>query len=204
MTENKSIKVCSKCKETKSISLFHPRKNSKCGVHSACIKCTKVRQQYARTYKNYKITSKQFSSFHSKFIKTSNCWEWQKQRLPKGYGIFSINCFQILAHRFSFFYHYGFLDKDLDVLHTCDNPSCVNPEHLFLGTNQDNVDDKVAKNRQRKGEGIPSAKLGTSDILQIRELFRNGANHGELAKMFNVTKGNVGMIVRKQTWKHLP
>lgn len=83
-----------------------------------------------------------------KFVtKTSTCWLWTSAVNRKGYGKFSVNKKQWSAHRLAFFLSTGSLPKELMVLHRCDVPACVNPEHLWLGTNQDNVDDKMRKGR---------------------------------------------------------
>jgi len=80
------------------------------------------------------------------------CWEWQGCRQPSGYGIVSFDTKQTLAHRVSYLLHYGVEPGDHFVCHTCDNPPCVNPAHLFIGTHTDNVRDMVAKDRHIYGE----------------------------------------------------
>lgn len=78
----------------------------------------------------------------------SGCWEWQGHRLPKGYGHFrGLTAKNVKAHRFAYELLVGPIPDGLRVLHRCDNPPCVNPVHLFLGTDKDNSDDKIAKGR---------------------------------------------------------
>lgn len=93
---------------------------------------------------NRSITEKRF---FNNILKTENgCWEWQASKTRFGYGKFkSFN--QQLAHRVSYILHYGTLDKDICVLHKCDNPPCVNPEHLFTGSIEDNNKDRASKGR---------------------------------------------------------
>lgn len=92
--------------------------------------------------------------FERSYLKMdNNCWEWQGKLDRYGYGSLKINGKTIKAHRYSYEKYYGSFNKELHVLHTCDNPKCVNPHHLFLGTNQDNVKDRVDKNR-----GNPTTK----------------------------------------------
>lgn len=81
----------------------------------------------------------------------TGCWLWTKSVDNGGYGGISINGKDFLAHRFSWFLHNGAIPKKLWVLHTCDMPSCVNPDHLYLGTHQDNMDDMVKRGRSTKG-----------------------------------------------------
>jgi len=88
--------------------------------------------------------------FWAKVNKNGECWIWTGAKLPKGYGHFYSGEKTVLASRWSYEYAYGLIPEGLMVLHRCDNPPCVNPEHLFLGTMQDNIDDMIAKGRQRK------------------------------------------------------
>ena len=93
--------------------------------------------------------------FWDKVKKVENgCWEWQNEKVG-GYGRIRIDGVKQLAHRVSWIMHFGGIPKNMHVLHTCDNPSCVNPEHLFIGTHQDNM-----KDRDKKGRGVlPYMKL---------------------------------------------
>lgn len=84
-------------------------------------------------------------------VTDNNCWEWQGTRLATGYGLFRV-LGQRLAHRVSFVLKYGTLGEGLFVCHKCDNKTCVNPDHLFLGTHQDNMDDMVVKGRSTKNK----------------------------------------------------
>ena len=105
--------------------------------------------------------------------KTSSCWIWTGDKWPKGYGrIRKSKSKQFVAtHRLSYEIHKGPIPDGLQVLHRCDNPSCVNPDHLFVGTNDDNVADKVSKGRQSQGEKQPMAKLTTSQVEEIKRLY---------------------------------
>jgi len=86
------------------------------------------------------------------------------------------------------------------VLHRCDIPSCVNPDHLFVGTQQDNVDDMVAKGRNTKGETVGNSRLTEKDVLAIRASSASGA---ELAKTMGFSEGTVSMVRNKKIWKHI-
>ena len=133
-----------------------------------------------------------------------DCWEWLACKNPKGYGQFQYEKSIQQAHRVSYMINIGKIPDGLFVLHNCDNPSCVNPNHLFLGTNQDNVQDKVNKNRVHhpKGELNGRSKLTKKDIRTIRKLYASGNYFQyQLGEMFGVTQPTIGSIVNNQTWK---
>lgn len=140
--------------------------------------------------------------FFSRVEKTDTCWLWTAFKDWKGYGLFSCAKKIIKAHRYSYKLHKGEIPEGLWVLHKCDNPPCVNPEHLFAGTVQDNVADMVAKGRNSKGETHGTAKLLTSDVLEIRRLYATGEHtQKELGQMFGVSAKAVGGITTRRTWK---
>jgi len=134
------------------------------------------------------------------------CWEWLSVKLPSGYGKFQLNYKNPLAHRVSWAIHKGSIPSGMCVCHKCDNPSCVNPNHLFLGTRLDNVRDMDKKRRgnRAKGSNHYKSKLVESDAIKIRELYKTG-NYSriELGKMFGVSDKNIHPIVNRETWKHV-
>jgi len=124
--------------------------------------------------------------------------------MKHGYGVVKVEGKAQLAHRVSYLYFRGPLDLPF-VCHKCDNPSCVNPDHLFLGTNQDNIDDKVAKNRQSKigqAKGVlhSLAKLTEEDVLYIRQ---STESQKTLATKYNTTQSNISLIKNKHSWSHI-
>lgn len=148
-----------------------------------------------------------FDRFWEKVNKKSNneCWEWIAHT-QLGYGRFRQNNTMVQAHRFSWKFYYGPIPGELHVLHKCNNRKCVNPKHLFLGTDKDNALDKVSKNRQQKLVGVTNgrAKLTEKDILNIRKLYTQGIkNQQELENMYNVINAHISRIIRRVVWKHL-
>lgn len=134
--------------------------------------------------------------------KANQCWNWTGSCNKKGYGKIKINGRSIIAHRFSWEVHFGNIPDGLFVCHECDNPKCVNPNHLFLGDHQTNMDDMVAKNRQARGESVGSHKLTTNQVKEIKQL-RNKLTQVEIGKLFNVGHSIVSAIHNNKTWKHI-
>lgn len=136
------------------------------------------------------------------------CWIWLGWRDKDGYGNLSLpgrRGGSIRAHRFSWMIHYGPIPEGLCVCHKCDNPWCVNPKHLFLGTHYDNWHDMKDKRRwkpggQLSGEKHTQAKLCDTDIREIRDSNLSGP---ELARKFSVQKQTIYSIRNRQTWKHI-
>jgi len=139
------------------------------------------------------------------------CWIWQgyKCEPKKMYGLTSSKLDgkkrKILAHRLSYRLWKGEIHNNLQVLHYCDVPLCVNPDHLHLGTAQDNINEMRERKREKKGLGEKNrhAKLKNEDVLKIRELSSNGKSNSELCKIFGLRSSTMSYIVRKITWKHI-
>jgi hypothetical protein len=143
--------------------------------------------------------------FWGKVKKTDTCWLWTGG-FRNSYGRIKVSSKDVQAHRFSYKLHYGELPKDMLVCHTCDNRACVNPNHLFLGTPKDNIEDCISKGRYRfkkPGESHPRSKLKNIDIAEIRSKYP-GVTKVQLAKSFNVTWMCIHKIIKRQTWSHLP
>lgn len=134
------------------------------------------------------------------------CWEWSSAKDLDGYGLFQISGKTKRAHRLSYFLHYKVDPIKKLICHTCDNPSCVNPFHLFAGSPKDNTKDCILKNRRntQKGEDSGGAKLSESQVREIFYLYQNKkANQEELSKMFGVSAKNISKIITGSRWKHL-
>lgn len=142
--------------------------------------------------------------FWKKVDKTTSCWNWVGFINKKGYGSIWYNGENMRVHRFSYFIHFGEIPKDLNVCHSCDNPKCVNPKHLFIGTTQDNVDDKIKKGRGANGiKSVGNAKLSVQDVINIREMCKTSAQY-KVAQNFNITGSTISEIVNRKTWGYIP
>jgi hypothetical protein len=142
----------------------------------------------------------------------SGCFEWSGAKQANGYGRFRAFGKSMYAHRFSALLKFGIVRSDLDVCHSCDNRNCVNPEHLFIGTRKENMEDCVSKGRQAKGdklsgfrcgESSPFAKLNAAQALMVRSMKSAGIKTRAIAAEFNITTDNVRRIVRRDTWKEI-
>ncbi len=143
------------------------------------------------------------SNFWEQVDKQGACWRWLGTITAKGYGSFYAREGKYRfyrAHRYSWFLEHGEIDSGLWVLHKCDNPWCVNPEHLWLGTNEDNMKDKIDKGRHRPGERHGMAKLTEKDVLYIRAC---GKPALELAAEFDVHGTTIYNILNGKKWRHL-
>ena len=129
-------------------------------------------------------------------IADSGCWEWQRSRHKQGYGHFPYKRKVMLAHRVSWILYHGILDPNILVLHKCDNPSCVNPDHLFLGTDRDNVLDSISKNRFYRGMKKKPYSIKQSQIDEIRQLSSKGWSQKKIGQHLGISREYVGAIVR--------
>ncbi len=135
-----------------------------------------------------------------------SCWGWEGCLNKKGYGTWDMAKRKQTAHRWAYIFACGPIPDGMGVLHHCDNPGCVNPKHLFLGTNADNVADKVAKGRQWHpiGELHHKAKLNRDQVLMIREMLESGMPGHMLAVQFGVSRTTIyGIRARKDRWLHV-
>lgn len=133
------------------------------------------------------------------FIKESDgCWIWLKYRDKRGYGHLRRFGKNWLAHRYMYLCTNGDFDRSLNILHKCDNPSCINPDHLFIGTQRDNILDCIEKKRYNrpKGEYNPNCKYSDIIVEEIRELYSTGLfTQKQLSKLFGISKSMVGYYV---------
>lgn len=137
------------------------------------------------------------------------CWEWTAAKQKNGYGIFFLDKKRrgALTHRVSALW--AGIISDIDdgdcVCHSCDNPACVNPDHLWRGTHQENIEDMRKKGRSysAKGELSPRAKLTEEEVRYIKNLLKAGANQTHIAKQFGVHAGTISKINIGTRWSHV-
>jgi hypothetical protein len=136
--------------------------------------------------------------------KTDSCWLWKGGLNYDGYGVYKKNGVTNRAHRYVWELINNQKIGDKIAMHICDTPSCVNPSHLVLGTQADNILDKTTKNRQAKGEKCPQSVLTTEQIKEIRSKYKYRVyTYLMLAKEYGVHKDTIQKAVRKINWGHI-
>jgi len=130
----------------------------------------------------------------------TGCLEWSGCTTKKGYGMVSNGNRPVLVHRYFYEKWVGRIPKGLNVCHRCDNPSCVEPAHLFIGTNADNTADMVEKCRQARGERHGMAKLTLTEVAAVRSARAAGVTVREVAKQFEISIGTVSLIANGKIW----
>jgi hypothetical protein len=131
------------------------------------------------------------------------CWIWIGDRYLSGYGRIGYNNRPGYAHRLSWIIH-NETCKDLDVLHKCDNPPCVNPEHLFLGTQKDNAQDMVIKKRSLIGERNPRAVVSEKIVVELKRMWQTGRySLKELMELSGLSGSGLRGILSGKRWKHV-
>lgn len=153
--------------------------------------------------------------FHRCYVvdKKTGCWNWQRQTDRRGYGRFKQDGKDGLAHRASYHFAFGRTPDDLMVCHRCDNPGCVNPAHLFLGTALENTRDMISKGRarylghawngRRRGEKNPCAKLTDAQVIEIRRRLDLGETQRSVADVFGISRALVSFIKTRRLWSHV-
>lgn len=184
------------------------------GVNCSITGCTNqvrslgmCRSHYEKNHKyGDPLTQKRGLSVKQRLLekveKTDACWLWTGAKNKDGYGQLFVDGIAKSTHRISWEVHHGAIPDGLHVLHKCDNPPCVNPDHLFLGTNQDNVVDRESKGRnfvsRNVGISNPSAKITQANADEIRD---SNLTQKELAAKFGVSISLVSAIKKNKVWR---
>ena len=142
--------------------------------------------------------------FHASYLPVpeSGCWLWEKSLVSHRYGCFWNGEKNVRAHRFSFEERNGKIPGKMNVCHKCDTPSCVNPDHLFLGTQSDNLADAVAKGRKKAREesGLYRGVMTEELARKARSLRANGVSNREIARRLNISEGYCSEVARGLRW----
>ena len=159
-----------------------------------------------KTDKRYKKVSLQ-DRFWKKVAKAAQdeCWEWlASKRKGFGYGQFSVNGYPEFSHRVSWELSFGPIPPGVQVCHDCDNPGCVNPNHLFLCTQKENSEDMVNKGRDAfVGERNPAAKLTNALVLQARQLHESGVIAAEISRQLGIHRATLADALKRKSWRHI-
>lgn len=148
---------------------------------------------------------------HAEINPEAGCWEWAGGRNQSGYGRLCVGSRRdgtrqtMQAHRYSYSIFVGPIPPGLWVLHKCDNPPCINPDHLFLGDRMDNTRDRDAKGRQPILRGVANgnAKLNDDAVAAMRSLRREGASFATIARRFGVAKKTCMEAIKGHRWRHV-
>jgi len=217
----KKEKWCTTCKSWNKYSFFAKGLGSY-GLASQCKKC---QSEYGKRHhipipkhlrKKPGVPRKnQVDKFWENVTKTNGCWLWEGHTSHNGYGRLHIYINDkrkiVPAHRLSWEIHNGPVPKGILVLHKCDNPPCVNPDHLFLGTNKDNTQDSLMKGRAcltnckpQKGEKNGSAILNENMVESVRYQRKNyNYTFKELAGLFNISPSQIANIIHGRSWRNI-
>lgn len=154
-------------------------------------------------YSWIKTTTEQ--RFWSHVNKTETCWIWTLSKDSDGYGHVGVNGKLRGAHKVSWEFAFGPIPDGLDVLHKCNNRPCVRPDHLFLGTHQDNMEDMIRKGRQiiLRGEDNGHSKLREYQVTEIRSSLAKGTSCHELAALYGVNRRTISAINCGHIWRHV-
>lgn len=143
--------------------------------------------------------------FERSVIKRDGCWDWNKKEHHSGYCYMNYDGKNIGIHRISWMLYNGMIPNDMSVLHKCDNRKCSNPQHLFLGTNKDNIIDMDKKGRRNpvKGEAHVNSKLTIEKVKKIKELLNLGVPISRISKDYSMSATAISAIKAGRTWKYV-
>lgn len=159
------------------------------------------------------LTQQDIDRFWSKIDKTpgqgpkGDCWEWTTYRVGDGYGSFWVDKQNVRSSRVAYFLHFKTWPGESLVCHSCDNPPCCNPAHLFLGTHKDNARDCHNKGRHpiMRGSGHASSRLNEESVSAMRHSYATeDISYSDIAKQYGVAVETIAQAVSGKTWKHVP
>lgn len=138
-------------------------------------------------------------NFEKKVIKQDGCWGWNGMTSPNGYGRMNKNNKKIGAHQVSWIIHHGNIPKGMNVLHRCNNAICTNYQHLYIGTQKQNIADAVRAGRARGFRTV----LNEAEVIEIKKLIKEGYSIKQLAAKYKVNGTMISNIRRNKTWRHI-
>lgn len=140
------------------------------------------------------------AEFNRRVQWSDGCWEWSGNKDKDGYGLLTYARRHYRANKLALQFDGRPVPVGMYACHTCDNPGCVRPDHLYPGTPQQNADDAHSRGRNQRGERHYSAKLSEADVKAIRDSFETDEN---IAKFYGVSRSNISMIRSRRTWRHV-
>lgn len=153
------------------------------------------------------VDTKLKERFFNFIERDGDCWIWIGHVTQNGYGQIKYKSKALAAHRLSYEIHKGPISEGMYICHSCDNPRCVNPEHLWEGTHTDNMRDMYAKGRQRfnpvKGQDNRASKLTEAQVVYIKQQLKLGVKQRTLAIQFNVSDAAIHYIKTGEVWAHI-
>lgn len=135
--------------------------------------------------------------------KGNKCWLFIGCKNSWGYGFIRVDGLNKYAHRVAYELSKGPIKDGQVVMHSCDNPGCVNPDHLSVGTHQDNMDDAVAKQRTARGDCVNTSRLKKAAVIEIRRRAEIGESFRCLGRLFGVSHQTISSVVKRKTWRHI-
>lgn len=189
------MKVCTKCQEVKAVEAFHKDKSRADGRFPHCKKC----RQKEKRPPVFRAVEQVLSNYT---VSETGCWEWAGTINRDGYGMACYQGERVRAHRLSLLTHLGLSDSEHLALHKCDNRRCINPHHLYLGTNADNAKDMIDRNRSAVPSGEKSVKAKLTES-QAAAILGDSRTHTVIAKSYGIAPSTVSAIKARRHWKHL-
>lgn len=205
------MKICLRCFELKE--MYHGRDCRECRTKYLMVKRHERERKICPVCK---IEHNVFGTIEccdkckilNRHKKVNGCWEWQGKLNNDGYGSFqkTINGIktELRAHRRSYEIFRGEIPEGMQVCHSCDNPSCCNPEHLWIGTPKENTQDCIKKGRLNSQKRAKSAgKIKEDEVREIRELYKQGVSRKEIQEKFKISQSQVSGILTFKFWKYV-
>lgn len=193
-------KLKRKCQVCKNIFLVKPSRIKDGGGKQCSRKCTSISTRH-------RLSIDPIQRFFSKISNEQHpdgCWIWEDSLNPGGYGKLKVDGKMVSAHRYSYILHSGLIPDGICVLHKCDRPCCVNPDHLFLGTHQENMDDKIKKGRSNSVKGeLGNSILAENQVLDIKRRLKNKESAPNIGRLHGVSKHTIYAIKYGNSWRHV-